>query len=281
MERSEEQKLKLADDMLSELKPWEMVAKPPLGLTYLLRCKQVAWRMKKSDGEWQWMPYCKSAANGNACGVCDTCIAGLGERKPGVEETDSEWEKEKEEASSVLAAFFKKKFVGSPGDCADPVANPNLYLAAARAINEADFVLVCAGAGFSEDSRLPVYDEIASNLYKGYEYSDLCRPELMVSDPSLFYGFWGHCFNLSCKTMPHVGYATLLNCIRSKNYYIYTSNVDGHFRHDNLFMASRVHEIHGCLNRWMCEAETAADEEGIERCQLVSAPTAFRFPIGS
>jgi hypothetical protein len=263
MERSEKQSFKLAEDMLSESKPWEMAANPPLGLTYMLRSKQVAWRMKKPNGEWQWMPYC------------------AGKRKPGVEETDSEWEKEKEEAAALLAGFSKENVAGFPGDCADPSTNPGLYLAAARAIKEADFVLVCAGAGFSKDSGLPVYDEIAAPYKRqGYDYSDLCRPELMASDPSLFYGFWGHCFNLYSETMPHGGYVTLFNWITGKDCYIYTSNVDGHFLQDNLFTPSRVHEIHGSLNRWMCETEAAADEEGVQRCQLVSAPTSFRFPIG-
>jgi hypothetical protein len=257
--RTEAERFNLAESMLGEGKPWTLVADPPLGLTYLLRSKQVAWKMKRPNGTVKWMPWC------------------AGRRRPGVEETDSELEQETQ--SNELIPPHED--AGTAGDCADPTSNPNVYVAAARAIVEADYVLVCAGAGFSKDSGLPVYDEIAEPYKRlGFDYSDLCRPKLMNSDSSIFYGFWGSCYNLYSETMPHDGYVLLFNWLTGKNYYIYTSNVDGHFLQDNLFSPSRVHEIHGCLNRWICEADATADEDGVDRCSLVSAPSSFRFPIG-
>jgi hypothetical protein len=68
------------------------------------------------------------------------------------------------------------------------------YRYAARAIEEADYLLVATGAGFSADSSLPVYDDIAAvpaYRRKGLTYSDLCRGSLLDDDPSAFYGFWG------------------------------------------------------------------------------------------
>jgi len=53
---------------------------------------------------------------------------------------------------------------------------------AARALLSATHVLIAAGAGFSKDSGLPVYDEIAREPAwneRGLTYSDLCRPCMM------------------------------------------------------------------------------------------------------
>jgi len=53
---------------------------------------------------------------------------------------------------------------------------------AARALLSATHVLIAAGAGFSKDSGLPVYDEIAHEPAwneRGLTYSDLCRPSMM------------------------------------------------------------------------------------------------------
>jgi len=54
--RSESHKWQLASQMLSEDWPWRTMATPePLGLTYLMRCEQVAWRV--DDGKRiRWMP---------------------------------------------------------------------------------------------------------------------------------------------------------------------------------------------------------------------------------
>ena len=83
---------------------------------------------------------------------------------------------------------------------------------AARAIAQADFLLLAAGAGMSADSGLPVYLDCARfPAYEaaGIDYGDLCRPTLVDDDPALFYGFWGRCAHDYARTDPHGGYATL------------------------------------------------------------------------
>jgi hypothetical protein len=48
-------------------------------------------------------------------------------------------------------------------------------------------------AGFSADSGLPIYDEIANEpawTERGLTYGDLCRPSLLETDPEMAYGFW-------------------------------------------------------------------------------------------
>jgi hypothetical protein len=63
----------------------------------------------------------------------------------------------------------------------------------------ADVLLIAAGAGFSADSGLPVYDSIADDARyasTGITYSDLCNPLMMIEQPELFYGFWASCCNM-------------------------------------------------------------------------------------
>jgi len=84
--------------------------------------------------------------------------------------------------------------------------------AAAKAISEADVLLLCTGAGFSADSGLAVYDDVAQvPAYKerGLSYQDLCHPRWLHDDPSLFWGFWGQCYNDYRCTAPHDGYAII------------------------------------------------------------------------
>merc|ERR1740129_1965474 len=103
---------------------------------------------------------------------------------------------------------------------------------AAAALSEADWVLVAAGAGFSADSGLPTYEDCRE---AGIDYDGLCRAELLFEDPELFYGFWAASTQRYRETKPHSGYAALGRLLQrhaaAGRSYIYTSNVDGHFRH--------------------------------------------------
>ena len=80
---------------------------------------------------------------------------------------------------------------------------------AAELLMSADYVLIAAGAGFSADSGLPVYKDIANvEAYKRLKltYADLCTPDWLQRDPEMFFGFWGSCFNDYMDTEPHQGY---------------------------------------------------------------------------
>mmetsp|Transcript_21268 Transcript_21268/g.44927 ORF Transcript_21268/g.44927 Transcript_21268/m.44927 type:complete len:466 (-) Transcript_21268:82-1479(-) len=93
------------------------------------------------------------------------------------------------------------------------------FQAAATALAEADVVLLVTGAGWSADSGLPIYADIAQ--VKAYErrglgYADVARPEMMVKDPSLFYGFWGQALHDYRNTVPHRGFAIVESWRRDK-----------------------------------------------------------------
>jgi NAD-dependent SIR2 family protein deacetylase len=83
---------------------------------------------------------------------------------------------------------------------------------AALALLDADFLLVTAGAGFSNDSGLPVYKDIAdlpAYHRRQLDYSDLCTPGWAQREPEIFFGFWGSCFNSYFDSGPHEGYGII------------------------------------------------------------------------
>jgi len=157
---------------------------------------------------------------------------------------------------------------------------------AAKTIFEADFLLLATGAGFSKDSGLAVYKDIADVeawRKRGLKYHNLCQPCWLDDDPELFYGFWGKCFNDYRTTKPHEGYGIIKKwkeelfnnseipkefrsewtgtshmhrdtCDSSKipgAFFIYTSNVDHHSVIAG-FLDTELNEIHGSTEIWQC-----------------------------
>lgn len=91
---------------------------------------------------------------------------------------------------------------------------------AAKALLNADVLVVITGAGFSADSGLAVYADVArvpAYLKLGVTYQDLCQPHWLSRAPSLFYGFWGQCFNDYRDTKPHPGYGIIAKWRDDKN----------------------------------------------------------------
>lgn len=80
---------------------------------------------------------------------------------------------------------------------------------AAQALAEADVLLVVTGAGFSADSGLAVFNDVAkipAYRARGLDYWDVSQPKWIDKDPATFYGFWGQMFNDYRATAPHAGY---------------------------------------------------------------------------
>ena len=95
-----------------------------------------------------------------------------------------------------------------------------LCQAAAKYIHDADVLVLCTGAGFSADSGLAVYVDIAkipAYAERELKYYDLCKPQWLERDPETFYGFWGQCFNDYKKTQPHEGYEIIAKWKNQKN----------------------------------------------------------------
>eukprot|EP00762_Andalucia_godoyi_P002449 ANDGO_02655.mRNA.1 hypothetical protein SDRG_01321 len=162
------------------------------------------------------------------------------------------------------------------------------YAKAVSAIRKASFVLIAAGAGFSADSGLPTYQRSGYDRHN-LTYAEVCRPIWVHEDPALFYDFWESCTLQYSNTESHEGYAIVKKLLEQKRKecrkpgieidkkiasqplfktyrpdeipsctYIYTSNVDGHFRRIAQYGVDMA-EIHGSVCEWQC-AEPCSEQ---------------------
>jgi len=117
--------------------------------------------------------------------------------------------------------MFRNSRKPSPELAKDLQSNMDVNLAlAAEIISKAEVLILITGAGFSADSGLALYADVANvNAYRerNLEYHDICQPHWLGHDPGLFYGFWGQCFNDYCMTQPHKGYEIVAKWRNDKN----------------------------------------------------------------
>jgi len=87
----------------------------------------------------------------------------------------------------------------------------------------------------------------------GLSFVKLANPYWFRHDPEQAWGFYGHRRNLYRATQPHAGFAILRSwCERARRgYFVFTSNVDGHFRNAE-FAAERIVECHGSIEHLQC-----------------------------
>jgi len=131
---------------------------------------------------------------------------------------------------------------------------------AAELVEQADGILIGAGAGMGVDSGLPDFRG-NQGFWKAYpqlweldlSFSEIATSRLFKTNPYSAWGFYGHRFNLYKSTLPHQGYAILKSWLTHKRLggFIFTSNVDGHFQKAG-FSESEVAECHGSINHWQC-----------------------------
>lgn len=134
--------------------------------------------------------------------------------------------------------------------------NDNLHLAASW-IEQADNILITAGAGMGVDSGLPDFRG-TEGFWKAYPglaaqniaFPDIANPRAFRRNPRQAWGFYGHRLSLYRNTIPHKGFSVLKKWAESKNSsWVYTSNVDGHFQISGF---SNVFECHGSINTLQC-----------------------------
>ena len=129
---------------------------------------------------------------------------------------------------------------------------------AAQAIAEAEAILIGAGAGMGCDSGLPDFRG-PEGFWKAYppyaklglSFLDMANAALFSDAPRMAWGFYGHRLNLYRKTVPHRGFATLLEWGTRMPTFVYTSNVDGQFQKAGF---EHVDEGHGSIHRMQCTA---------------------------
>jgi len=134
--------------------------------------------------------------------------------------------------------------------------------AARAALDNADGLVIGAGAGMGVDSGLPDFRG-NEGFWKAYPpfaklglgFTSLANPRWFVDDPALAWGFYGHRLELYRKTVPHAGFELLraFAATLPLGAFVFTSNVDGQFQRAG-FADDRVVEAHGSIHHLQCVA---------------------------
>ena len=107
---------------------------------------------------------------------------------------------------------------------------------AAELIEQADALVIAAGAGMGVDSGMPdfrgqqgfwaAYPALAA---AGIDFTSIANPKGFVQDASRAWGFYGHRLSLYRQTVPHAGFAILKRWADAMplGATVFTSNVDG------------------------------------------------------
>ena len=141
------------------------------------------------------------------------------------------------------------------------------------AINDAESILIFAGAGMSADSNLTTYRDI-DGFYNDYplykelkkNYVSMMSYQGLLDDPHFAWGYFAHQYKLYRNAQAHEGYTRLLKLCQSKeDYFVVTTNVDGLFKRAG-FSANSVHEVHGSIHKLQCSMpceRSVWDTEGL------------------
>ncbi len=158
---------------------------------------------------------------------------------------------------------------------------------AADIIQQADGILITAGAGMGVDSGLSDFRG-DQGLWRAYpklgqhriSFVEIANPDAFVDDPLLAWGFYGHRLNSYRKTIPHEGFHILKRLTANvlHGHFVFTSNVDGQFQKAG-FQNNLIVECHGSIHHIQCaspcsrgiwEATNIKVEIDEKNCQLTS-----------
>jgi NAD-dependent SIR2 family protein deacetylase len=161
--------------------------------------------------------------------------------------------------------------------------------AAAELIEQADALVIAAGAGMGVDSGLPDFRG-KDGFWKAYpalgrlklDFQRVASPETFDEDPALAWGFYGHRLQLYRACTPHAGFGILRRWGERMphGYSVFTSNVDGQFQKAGL-LPDAIHECHGSLHHLQCTrpcgsgvwpADDFVPQVDTENCRLLNAP---------
>ena len=159
---------------------------------------------------------------------------------------------------------------------------------ASELIQQADGLIIAAGAGMGIDSGLPdfrgdhgFWREYPKFAKLSMRFSDVASPYTFDALPEIVWGFYGHRLQLYRETVPHQGFQILLKLAQKmrNGAFVFTSNVDGQFQKAG-FDASRIIECHGSIHHLQCtipccddiwSAEKFVPKVKLEECRLVNA----------
>jgi NAD-dependent SIR2 family protein deacetylase len=168
---------------------------------------------------------------------------------------------------------------------------------AAQFINEADALVIAAGAGIGVDSGLPDFRG-EDGFWKVYpalgrartRFSEIASPEAFQLSPLRAWGFYGHRIKLYRDTKPHAGFDLLRRWgeSMSRGHFVFTSNVDGQFQKAG-FDHRKIVECHGSIHHFQClepcstetwPADGFEPDVDTEACRLRNDPPACAYCRG-
>jgi NAD-dependent SIR2 family protein deacetylase len=164
-----------------------------------------------------------------------------------------------------------------------------IHSRAVRLLDEADGLLITAGAGMGVDSGLPDFRG-PEGFWQAYPalgrakipFEAIANPDAFHIKPELAWGFYGHRLNLYRNTVPHAGFGLLrrMGERMAQGAFVLTSNVDGQFQAAG-FGDEQVCEVHGSIHHLQCmepchrqswSADAFAPEIDAESCLLKNEP---------
>lgn len=127
-------------------------------------------------------------------------------------------------------------------------------------LNNADSLIIAAGAGIGIDSGLPDFRG-EGGFWKAYpglgrqrmNFKDIASPSAFRTHPTLAWGFYGHRLNIYRDTVPHAGFSILKRWGEAmpQSYRVFTSNIDGQFQKAE-FDPHKILECHGSMHHLQC-----------------------------
>ncbi|HJV28851.1 MAG TPA: Sir2 family NAD-dependent protein deacetylase [Aromatoleum sp.] len=134
------------------------------------------------------------------------------------------------------------------------------FIRAASLIEQADGLLITAGAGLGVDSGLPDFRG-SQGLWRAYpalgrarmDFQEIACPDAFRQHPDLAWGFYGHRLKLYRETQPGPTFAILQAIVHRvpAGAFVFTSNVDGQFQKAG-FDPLRILECHGPIHHLQC-----------------------------
>lgn len=147
---------------------------------------------------------------------------------------------------------------------------------AAALLEDADALIVAAGAGMGVDSGLPdfrgregFWRAYPALREAGVEFTEIASPSAFQSQPKRAWGFYGHRLALYRSTQPHAGFELLRRWGEKMLHgvQVFTSNVDGQFQRAG-FSDSSIYECHGSIHQLQC----------LQPCGAVTRPSDAFIP---
>lgn len=148
---------------------------------------------------------------------------------------------------------------------------------AANILEQADSLIIAAGAGMGVDSGLPDFRG-TEGFWRAYpalkvariDFARIASPKSFQENPRRGWGFYGHRLALYRNTIPHEGFHILKQWAANLDHgcSVFTSNVDGQFQKAG-FDPLQIVECHGSIHYLQC----------IDNCQRSIWTTSDFAPI--